>query len=134
MKISIFILLVSLGIAFISCDRQNLIHYTVENKTGDSIKFIYSFGENYFDNQATDTTIVLKSNQKDTIFTFTQISPSVYDPEDGNTMIYIIHVDVTRLRDHAKIKKDASLRKNWIYRETGRNEAIMAFTITDADF
>ena len=134
MKIKVYLFLITLGVILTSCDRYNYIHYTVDNQTKDSIRFSYSFGESYFDNQATDTTIFLKGNQKDTIFVFEQISPSVYDPEDGDKMIYIINVDILRLKDSTKIKKDVTLRKNWNYRETGKNSALMEFTINDGDF
>jgi len=58
----------------------------MENKTEESIKCVYSFSESFFDNQAKDKTIYLKGNQKDTLFIFNQISPGVYDPEDGKKM------------------------------------------------
>jgi hypothetical protein len=134
MKTKVYLFLVALGVILTSCDRYNYIHYTIENTTEDSIKCTYSFGESYFDNLATDSAIYLKGNQKDTIFIFEQISPTVYDPEGGNKMIYIINLDILRLKDSVMIKKDVTSRKNWIYRESGKNSALLEFTINDNDF
>jgi hypothetical protein len=134
MKIKVYLFLIILGMIFTSCDKENFIHYTMENKTEDSIKCVYSFGESYFDNQAKDKTIFLKGNQKDTLFIFTQISPGVYDPEDGKKMIYIINVDILRLKDNTMIKKDVTLRKNWNFRKTEKNSALMEFEMNDSDF
>ncbi|MEX0965816.1 MAG: hypothetical protein WD077_01150 [Bacteroidia bacterium] len=133
-KIKLYLSLIILGALLTSCDRYNYIHYTAENKTADSIKFTFSFGKFFSDLHPTDTTIILKSNQKDTLFIFTQISPSVYDAENETKMVYIFNTEVIRLHDSLLIKKDVSLRKNWNYRETGRNAAVMEFVINDADF
>ena len=83
MKTKAFLFLITFGMIITSCDKYNYIHYTMENKTEDSIKITYSFVKSYFDTQATDTTVFLKENQKDTLFIFEQISPTVYDPEEG---------------------------------------------------
>ena len=133
-SMKVYLFLITLGVILTSCDKYNYIHYTIENNTEDSIKCSYFFGRSYFDGQGTDTTIFLKGNQKDTLFIFTQISPSVYDEERGEKMIYIINVDILRLKDSAMIKKDVTLRKNWRYRETGKNSALMEFEINDGDF
>ncbi len=134
MKTKMYLLLFALGVAMTSCDTYNYIHYTIENKTEDSIKCTYTYGENFFDNQPSDTTVFLYGNQIDTIFIFTQISPSVYDPEYGDIMFYLINIEILRLRDSTTINKDATLRNNWYYRETGKNSALMEFEINDSDF
>ena len=122
------------GLLLVSCDTYNYIHYTVENNTNDSLQLTYTFGDSYFATQATDTTVILPGNRTDTLFIFVQISPSVYDPEDGDHMIYISNTEIMRLRDGMKIKKDVTLRKNWHFIETGKNSALMQFTINENDF
>lgn len=134
MKTKAFLFLITFGMIITSCDKYNYIHYTMENKTEDSIKITYSFVKSYFDTQATDTTVFLKENQKDTLFIFEQISPTVYDPEEGDKMIYIFNVNTIKLKDNTNIKKDISQRKNWIFKETGKNAALMELTINESDF
>jgi hypothetical protein len=134
MRIKLFLSLMTLGLILISCDDYNYVHYTVYNKTGDSIKFSYSFDESYSDNQKTDTSIILKEYQKDTLFIFLFISSGVWDPEDCEKMIYISNMDIMRLNDSSKILKDVSLRRNWKYTETGRYSANMELVIRNIDF
>jgi hypothetical protein len=134
MKTRVCIFMLCLGMIIVSCDTYNYIHYTVQNNTMDSIRLKYFFADNYFTTHAIDTSIILKGDQKDTIFIYTLISPFVYDPEEGDKMINITNVDILRLRDSAKMIKDVTLRKNWIYKETGRNSALMELNIKDTDF
>jgi hypothetical protein len=134
MKTRAFIVMICLGMVIGSCDTYNYIHYTVQNNTRDSLRLKYLFADNYFSTHATDTSIILKGDQKDTIFIYTLISPFVYDPEEGDKMFNITNLDIMRLRDSAKMTKDVTLRKNWIYKETGRNSALMELNIKDTDF
>jgi hypothetical protein len=106
----------------------------MDNQTNDSLKIKYSFADSYFAQKAKDTLIYIKGHQKDTLFIYDLISTSVYNPEDQNKMIYVVNVDITRMRDNAKIVKDVTLKKNWNYIETGKYAALMQFTIIDNDF
>lgn len=129
----------SLVLAFVifslsSCDTYNYIYYTVNNETDDSVLIRSTFYDNYFDTQATDSLILLKGHQIDTLFTFLQISTSVYNPEENLNMTYIKNITIKRLPDYAVIKTDASLRKNWLFNETDKNSAIMMFFINESDF
>ena len=128
------LLFVCLMIGFVSCDYENDVYYLVENNTQDCVRLSYSYAANYFDYNTTDTSIVLSPYQKDTIFVYTQISPSVYNPESKSRMINVLFDNIIRLRDSAYIQKDASLRKNWDYFVTGKYSAVLEFVIEDTDW
>lgn len=134
MKTKTFLFLVALAAIMTSCDVYNRVLYTVENETGDSILLSYSYRVNYFDNQPSDTTIILKGNQKDTILVFGQTSPAVYDPESEGKMMYIINADALRLKDSTKIRKDMYLRNSWNFTKTGKNAATLELLIKEDDF
>lgn len=133
MKIQI-LFITTLGLIFTSCDEYNFIHYVAKNKTNDSIKLSYSFGESYFDDKASDTSILLIPYQTDTLFIFEEISPSVYDKETSDNMIFIFNTKAIRLKDTMELKKDLTIRKNWKYYETSDHSAVIEFEITDNDF
>jgi hypothetical protein len=106
----------------------------MENDSQDSVKVKYFFGDSFFDTEGTDSLIYLKSHQKDTLFIFEQISPRVYDKENGDIIRYIINVDIIRLSDSAKLKKDVTLRNNWKFVVTGDHSALMEFRFDNSDF
>jgi hypothetical protein len=134
MRASTIISMICLGIILPSCDRYNFIHYTVKNNTNDTLLLTYSFADSYFTTHASDTSIFVKAKQVDTLFIYSLISPYVYDPENESTMIYVSNLNIVRLRDNARIRKEVSIRKNWIYKETGRNSANLEFIINNTDF
>ena len=125
------LLFVCLMIGLVSCDNVNDVYYVIENNTQDSIRLNYSYTTNCINSSTPDTSIILSPNQKDTIFVFTLISPSVYDPEDGTHMTNVLFDNIIRLSDNASLQKDISLRKNWNYVETGKYSAILECVLDD---
>jgi len=134
MRTKIFYLFFLIIIFLASCDTDNYIHYIVENNTNDSVSIKYTFVDNFMFDHPVDSIVMLKSYQLDTIFTFIQISPSVYNPENGDKMNFIKNVQIIRLSDKVLIKKDMILRENWNYSETGKHSAVMKFVINNIDF
>jgi len=128
------LLFVCLLIGLISCDNVNDVYYLVENNTQDSVRLNYSYTTNCINSNTPDTSIILSPNQKDTIFVFTLISPSVYDPEDGPRMTNVLFDNIFRLSDNASLQKDISLRKNWNYVETGKYAAVLECVIDENDW
>jgi hypothetical protein len=134
MKVITIFAILCLGVILGSCDRYNFVHYTVQNNTSDSLLLTYSFADSYFTTHAKDTSIFVKGNHVDTLFIYSLLSPYVYDPENQGSMIYVSNLSIVRLRDNARIRKEVCIRKNWIYKETGRNSANLEFIINNTDF
>lgn len=61
-------------------------------------------------------------------------SSTVFNPELADTMNHIYGIELVRLSDHVRIKKDIQLRKNWEYIKKGRNIAVLELVISDSDF
>ena len=134
LKIKKYLLLITVGLILFSCDKDNYICYKVENRTKDSIKLTYSFKNNFFGKNAIDTSIFLPGRKECTIFTFIQISTGVYCPEQEDKMEYVTNIEIMRLKDSVKIKKDLSLRENWLFRKTDSYSAFMRTSISDVSF
>jgi len=118
----------------ISCDYPNHIHYTVVNKTNDSLSLRYSYRTSFLSDEIKDSAFVILENQEDTLFTLRMTSSTVFNPELADTMNHIYGIELVRLSDHVRIKKDIQLRKNWEYIKKGRNIAVLELVISDSDF
>lgn len=117
-----------------SCDYPNHIHYVVSNKTNDSLAIKFTYKTIFLSENSKDSALVLFRNQEDTLFTVKMTSSSVYNPELTDTMENISGIDLVRLSDHVRIKKDIQLKKNWEFIRKGRNEAVLELVINEYDF
>jgi hypothetical protein len=118
----------------ISCDYPNQIHYTVANKTKDSLVLKFTYRTIFLGNEIKDTAVVVLENQEDTLFTLGMTSSIVFNPELADTMNHIYGIDLVRLSDHVRIKKDIQQKKNWEYIKKGRNIAVLKLIVNDPDF
>lgn len=121
-------------LGFTACDTYNDISYIVRNQTSDSIKLDFKYSEDYFGISTGDTIIFLERDSETVLFVHTVISPSVYNPENKEKMIYIADFDITKNKDNALILKDVTLRKNWEYEEIGKHAAEITLSVKDSDF
>lgn len=128
------IFLTFLALTFVACDTYNDVSYIVSNQTSDSLKLDFKYSEDYFGINTGDTIIYLEGHSETVLFVHTIISPSVYNPETKEKMIYVAVFNIIRIKDSTLILKDVTLSKNWDYQEIGKHAAEITFLIDDSDF
>ena len=122
--------IVILIICLTSCDYPLFVHYTVTNNSHDSIRLNFTYRWKTWQGISTsDTSIVIPTNETDTVFTYRSIGPSVYNPEFGNdTLKNICNFKITRFANTTTIEKDICLLKNWTVKQTKRTILVFNYT------
>lgn len=128
------ILITFLILILTSCDEYNDVSYIVDNQTSDSLKLDFKYSSDFFGIETGDTVIFLSGNSETVLFVHSVISPSVYNPETEEKMIFIADFDIIRMKDSSEILKDVTLTKKWNYNEIGKHAAELTFSINDSDF
>ena len=112
-----------------SCDYPLFVHYTVTNNSTGNIQLNYIYQwKNGSKTLSKDSSLIIPSNQTDTLYIYKSIGPSVYNPEYGNdTMKNVYNFEIIRLPDGSRVDSEIYLMKNWTIKRTKSNMSTLNF-------